>query len=830
LDASQVTTVGAACGATAACAAPLNFWDGSIDDVYFSGNGATTSSSLSQTQVRKVYLEGRSALSRPSTSFIDATTATSTTIGDSTAAWVPNSFVGEIVEITGGTGAGQTRRIVSNSATVLTVSPTFTTTPDTTSDFEVMPEQLYGGTNTVTAIGLTDNTFLGDSRRVYVGTSDGSDAGGVTLFGGNGVTYVSDVFHSDAGKSDDAAATWSGTDYDDVQSIGSNGTSVSIGSLAHMWTETDELDFQVILDSLVNRINSIRGELVVDGITGTSHEVGIQGGADLAERYYSQETLQAGEVVAIDSSLESGVRKTSTAYQQNVLGVVATQPAIVMGPQAENEYPIALAGRVPVKVTNENGQIYAGDRLTTSSRSGYAMRAIQAGRVVGEVISDAADWVVCEGEDPMNINAKLCTTVMVFVNLTDYTGVPVDLVMQERDINAKNNLDGLKNEGKDQLGLTGENVDIKVAKAEKTKEEKILDFLKEYRDKQQASNAAVSEMFTGRVTASSDIITPTLFADQIFAKRIRADSIEGLQIFTDQISSLSEKYAGLEASSKSDNAQPETSNAVKEQLAIAMKKLSVDSVVVQMDGSILGKLSVTGALRIGGDAEFDGNTIFSKLASFFGNTLFKGNVTFEKAPTFGSDTAGFAVIKKGERKVQVSFDVPYERQPIVAVTLTNDKSPLLDGKADDSLKADVALVEEDYLNKIFDTDVKYIVTEKSENGFTIVLNKKAPDDLQFSWVAVAVKKANITVSDDGTKNDTAQDITAPVSPDPIVPLPISSETGSETPATQPVSPEPTLSPAPDSVSHTTSADINNSDKGSETSSTTESIATTSPTP
>ncbi len=35
---------------------------------------------------------------------------------------------------------------------------------------------------------------------------------------------------------------------------------------------------------------------------------------------------------------------------------------------------LALAGRVPVKVTDENGPIERGDLLTTSSKSGYAMK------------------------------------------------------------------------------------------------------------------------------------------------------------------------------------------------------------------------------------------------------------------------------------------------------------------------------------------------------------------------------------------------------------------------------------------------------------------------
>ena len=35
---------------------------------------------------------------------------------------------------------------------------------------------------------------------------------------------------------------------------------------------------------------------------------------------------------------------------------------------------VALAGRVPVKVTDENGHIKKGDLLTTSSKAGYAMK------------------------------------------------------------------------------------------------------------------------------------------------------------------------------------------------------------------------------------------------------------------------------------------------------------------------------------------------------------------------------------------------------------------------------------------------------------------------
>ena len=40
----------------------------------------------------------------------------------------------------------------------------------------------------------------------------------------------------------------------------------------------------------------------------------------------------------------------------------------------ENLAPLSIAGRVPTKVTNENGNIEIGDLLTTSSMPGHAMK------------------------------------------------------------------------------------------------------------------------------------------------------------------------------------------------------------------------------------------------------------------------------------------------------------------------------------------------------------------------------------------------------------------------------------------------------------------------
>lgn len=749
-------------GADGSAAGGGNFWEGQIDDLYFAAGGATTSDTLTQAQVRRMYNDGVQAMRRPSARVTDATTTSTSTIGDSGEAWALNQFAGAIVEITGGTGAGQTRRVTSNTATTLTVTPNWSTTPSTDSDFEIIPEQLYGAVNGVTSIAVTDTNFLGKMRERYIGTSDGSDGGGVTVMQGYGSGSVTDVYHSDSEKTDDGGTEWTGTDYDDVTAIGVTEDIVAFGSLAGVWIGHEDQSLDQTIDQLITNIDSIQKELLVDGLLGTSPETGVLGGADLAERYYSNESLEAGDIVAIDSSIKAGVKKSSAGYQRDILGVVATDPGIILGAAADNAYPIALVGRVPVKVTNQNGWPAAGERLVSSTVPGYAMRAVQAGRVLGQVLEDPrpADFAPCPSE--FNLGAgSLCGTVMVFVNLTDYSGQPVELAMAERAQSA-----GLETPaGEDETGLGTDAAVVRVATAEPTREERIMAFLREVRDERAKSSMAPSEVFTDRVVASTEVITPRLIADEIWAKSIKADSIEGLAIYTNRIASLEAKYAGLVPTAAPEEAAGDIEMS-KEKTWLNLEQFSVGSLAVALDATVLGKLSVTGALTVADAAEFQGETTFARLASFLGETLFRGPVAFEQPPTFGADTAGFATIERGRKKVRVDFETPYEEQPIVTIAMTRNVSPLLDSKSDDELRSDVAAVEKDFAESIFAADIRYIVTEKDRTGFTILLSDDAPADISFSWVALAVRGANTFES--GRSEPTANDESVPVS-EPSIP-------------------------------------------------------------
>src|SRR3990167_8718051 len=107
---------------------------------------------------------------------------------------------------------------------------------------------------------------------------------------------------------------------------------------------------------------------------------------DIAELFPASEPVESGNIVVADYENEGQVKKSSEPYESSFIGIVSTQPAIVieggrivaMGgftPQNSTLKPaVALAGRVPVKVTDENGLIKIGDFITPSSKKLYGWK------------------------------------------------------------------------------------------------------------------------------------------------------------------------------------------------------------------------------------------------------------------------------------------------------------------------------------------------------------------------------------------------------------------------------------------------------------------------
>ncbi len=116
---------------------------------------------------------------------------------------------------------------------------------------------------------------------------------------------------------------------------------------------------------------------------------------DLAENYSTDpaDGIEAGDLVALDASGNLKVVKSNAAYAP-IVGVISTSPGLLMSGISEdgsvrdvtNPQPVALRGRVPVKVNDENGPIAVGDYLAASSTPGVAMKATESGVTVGRAL------------------------------------------------------------------------------------------------------------------------------------------------------------------------------------------------------------------------------------------------------------------------------------------------------------------------------------------------------------------------------------------------------------------------------------------------------------
>jgi hypothetical protein len=132
--------------------------------------------------------------------------------------------------------------------------------------------------------------------------------------------------------------------------------------------------------------------------------------ADCAEEFTVAAAVTAapGDVMVLDE--EGFLRPCTKVFDTCAVGVISGagvyKPGIVLDRQvdAKNRSPVALVGKVFVKVTDQNGSIRIGDLLTTSDLSGHAMRAGDVTKAFGAVIGKAlASHDHGEGSIPMVI-------------------------------------------------------------------------------------------------------------------------------------------------------------------------------------------------------------------------------------------------------------------------------------------------------------------------------------------------------------------------------------------------------------------------------------------
>jgi hypothetical protein len=114
---------------------------------------------------------------------------------------------------------------------------------------------------------------------------------------------------------------------------------------------------------------------------------------EVAEKVKLSDTAEMGDVVEIDPNEPGSFRLSRTANSSAVAGVLVASPGLKLGGEetgsGERDYFLCLLGRVPVKVTFENGPIHPGDLLVASGTPGRAMKAPaepKPGTVIGKAL------------------------------------------------------------------------------------------------------------------------------------------------------------------------------------------------------------------------------------------------------------------------------------------------------------------------------------------------------------------------------------------------------------------------------------------------------------
>ncbi len=413
-------------------------------------------------------------------------------------------------------------------------------------------------------------------------------------------------------------------------------------------------------------------------------------GADVAEMYNTNDTtLMPGEIVSIDASLSAGVMRSSGAYDRNTLGIVSTQPGLIIGDgniQGAKTVLVALSGRVPVKVSMENGEILPGDYLTPSSTPGVAMKALKSGSIIGQALTAYTD-------------PDMPGYVVAFVKNSFTTGQTLAQSIPGLDANPV------------------------------TAGQQALSYLMSH--PVATNSATLSELTTDRLTAGLEIITPRILTDQLAvqsdatfsgvlrAAEIHADHIDGVD---EQLASLSARLSLLESlfGTSTQSAVLGLSTSASDSGALT---LSSDSGTATVSGSLRVKQNalVEGMLQVV-DTLTATNSIVTSLATFMGDAVIHGNTHLLGDIFVNRDHAGMVSIPAGSDHVSITFSKDYQATPVITANIALDAS-----------------VGSDVTQAIVSGDIRYTLTQISPHGFTIQLNKTVTSPVPFSWTAVSVE-------------------------------------------------------------------------------------------
>ncbi len=207
-----------------------------------------------------------------------------------------------------------------------------------------------------------------------------------------------------------ANGTFGNLQVDSVNSAFLNASSINLGGFTISGTPSGVLAFKNTSNQQIFGLDNT-GNATLSGQLTT-------GGESLAQDYKTTDTsLEVGDVLSIDQVLTGNVSKSKNSYDKTILGIYSDKSGLKLSQASKSEkvVPIAIAGRALVKVNDENGPIHKGDYITSSSTPGVAMKATNAGEVLGKALEDFNCVTSTETSSPLatGCTGKIMTSINV---------------------------------------------------------------------------------------------------------------------------------------------------------------------------------------------------------------------------------------------------------------------------------------------------------------------------------------------------------------------------------------------------------------------------------
>ncbi|MGE5042114.1 MAG: hypothetical protein ACM3IJ_04395, partial [Candidatus Levyibacteriota bacterium] len=529
-------------------------------------------------------------------------------------------------------------------------------------------------------------------------------AGGATGAGGN-VSITSGAGGATSGNSGnvviDAGSKTSGTA--GVISIGlTNASGISIGRSGI------ETTFGFSATTATERLcgtqtNGSASTGVLRDCTGTP--------GDYAEQYGTDGMVDKADIVVLDPAKpaeeytdwegrkgsKAWVVKSTSAYQGTLVGVVSTEPNDVIGKNFQpSEYPqpVALSGRVPVKVNNENGEIRVGDPITSSSTPGVGMKATRSGVIVGIAQQDFSGTT---------------GTVLVRMQPGYYFGDQVGLA----SLNGFYNTDGTMKVQFDGKILTADQTDTLIS--EKIAENALATvFPSIHADTAELGTASASGTLKMNSSAGGSVTVSAPATSTNWTMTLPTDAGQNGQVMTTDGNG---NTAWVDPSVVTASLRQEIFNILGASTDTPDKSTIFGRLAKIQDQDIVGindKLSVFSVMAdpvtLVKSAAFNVQTTFNNGIQVLSDIVLAGRIKHTD-----QDTAGIAVIKSGFQEVHVTFDRPYSTAPIINITSQGQSA-------------------------------QGFVKDVTTDGFTVAVPASASADLQFSWNAVLIQNPRVSES------------------------------------------------------------------------------------